>query len=266
MLENTLFDLRAAALARLGKAAFTSTVDPYATVRVLANLRPESAESIFSTSKHPSEAKDLRAFDAAIGEVGSSAGFGTATTLTPKHTSLRQKRRPNDQGRSMVQGILLVARGVKTPKTTTNANTLTDDNDDMQYLAPDASGFARDHIAKAFAEDYMPYVQKSGGMREYLGPIRWESTESGILFALFSYPEGWRWGGGGQGSELHVGFERVHITYNQEWVSDASRPWDDIADALGITLTGAQPAADTAYANFDIGVMAVGAMGAGIQP
>ena len=260
MLENTLFDLRAAALARIGKAGVISTVDPYATVRFLANLRPESTEAIFSTSKHPSEAKDLKAFDAAIGDTGGSCGFGTTTTLTAKHTSLRQKRKPNDNGRSIVQGILLVARAVKTPKTTTNANTLTDDSDDAQYIAPDAVGFARDHIAKAMAEDYMPYLQKSGGQKEYLGPIRWEATESGTLFALLSYPEGWKWGGvQGQGTELVMGFERVHLTYNEEWAADTDRPFEDIADALGVAFTGSQPAADTFYANFDVAVSLVGA-------
>jgi hypothetical protein len=260
MLENTLFDLRAAALARIGKAGVLSTVDPFATVRFLANLRPESTEAIFSTSKHPSEAKDLKAFDAAIGDTGGSCGFGTTTTLTPKHTSLRQKRKPNDNGRSVVQGILLVARGVKKPKTTTNANTLTDDSDDAQYLAADAVGFVRDHVAKAIAEDYMPYVQKSGGQKEYLGPIRWEATESGILFALYSYPEGWKWGGvQGQGTEMIVGFERTHLTYNAEWVADTDRPWEDVADGLSLTFDAAQPGADEVYCNFDVAVAMIGA-------
>ena len=265
MLENTLFDLRSAALAEVPKAAFVSTVDAYSTIRVLANLRPESTEAIFSSTHHTQQAADLKAFDAGIGDTGQSAGFGPNTTMTGKHTNLRQKRKPNDSALAHIKGIVFECLGVKVPKTTTNSSTISDDSDDAQYVAPDAVGFARDHIAKLVACDYAPYVQKTGSQKELLGPLRWEATESGVLFAFFAFPEGYTWGGSGQGSEMVVGLERQHLTYNKEWVADTDRPWEDIADGLGIAFTAAQPAAATVLANLDICVRLVGAQAAGIR-
>jgi hypothetical protein len=170
MLEPVLYDLRSAALREVPKGPFTSTADAYGTIRVLANLRPESTEAVFSSTHHTSQAADLKAFDAAIGDTGQSAGFGPSTTLTAKHTNLRQKRKPNDSGRAHIKGVLFQALRVQVPKTTTNANTIAADEDDNQYLAGDPVGFVRDHIAKLVSSDYSAYVQKTGSQKEYLGP------------------------------------------------------------------------------------------------
>lgn len=261
-LEMIKHDLRMAAIASV-KGNVLSTLDAYSTLRFQANLRPESTESVFDTSKHTSQARALRAFDTAIGEVATAAGFGANTTFTAKHTNLRQRKKPNDGGRAMVKGILFEALALKVPKTTTNANTITDDNDDTQYIAPDPADFARDLCAKLVQTDYAFYVEKSGGHKEYLGPIHWEATESGILYALCAYPEGWFWGGDGAGSEMVVGADLVHKTYNEEWVADTDRPVEDILEALtGVAGSGSQPAADTLFANFDVCVRFVGAQGA----
>lgn len=265
-LESELFDLRVRALSKLPNADFVSTVDNFSTVRFLANLRPENQEAVFSSTHHTAQAADIHAFDAGLGDTGQAAGFGPNTTMTPRHTNLRQKRKPNDSGKSVVQGLLLVARGLKKPTTTTNANTISDDSDNQQTLAPDAVGYVRERVAALIAEDYSPYIQKTGGMREYLAPIRWEATESGILYALYTFPEGYTWGGAGQGSEMLVGFERTHLTYNVEWAADTDRPWEDIADGLGVAPTGAQPAAGTVLANLDVACSFVGGWIAGVRP
>lgn len=265
MLENSLFDLRSASLAKVA-GPFVSTVDSYAVVRFLANLRPESTEAVFSSTHHTAQAADIKAFDAAIGDTGQSAGFGPNTTITAKHSSLRQKRKPNDSGRAHIKGIVFEVLGIKKPTTTTNANTIADDSNDAQTIVPDASGFVESYVAKCIATDYVPYVQKTGGQREYLGPIRWEATESGRLYAVCAFPEGYAWGGEGQGSEMIVGFERVSLTYNKEWAADTDRPWEDIADGLGIALTGSQPTAGTVLANCDVAVRLVGAQAAGVRP
>lgn len=263
-LEMLKHDLRASAIASLKAGSVVlSTVDHYSTMRFQCNLRPESTEPIFDTTSHTSQSRELKAFETALGEVGSAAGFGPNTTFTPKHTNMQRKRRPNDDGQTLVKGILLEALPVKTPKTTTNSGTITDDNDDKSYLAPDPSNFVRDWCAKAVATDYSFYVQKSGGSKERLGPISWEATESGILYALFAYPEGWMWGGTGAGAEMIVGAELVHKTYNEEWVADTDRPTEDIIEGLtGVAGSGSQPSADTLHALFDVCVRFVGASGA----
>jgi hypothetical protein len=269
-LHNTLYGLRKEALsfltAQYPNAPFQSTLDPFATARFLANLRPESTESIFSTSHHTAQAEDVKAFEAALHDAGTSAGFGPNTTLGEQHTNLRTRRKPNDDGQSYVKGILLVAQPIKKPTTTTNANTIADDSNDFQTVAPDRDGYVREQVARVWSQDYMPYVQKSSGAKEMLGRANWVASESGQLYCLYSYPEGWRFGGEGQGSELIVGFKRTRLTYNREWVADSDAWFEDIASGMGIAFTGSQPATGTVLATFDIAVHLIGASVASVRP
>ncbi len=252
---------------KIGRNKFYTDVDPYARVRFTADLQPESTQAVFSGTYQTDNTKDLQAFAAALNDNGATAGFGTATTLTPKHTSIREKRKPNDGALMLVKGILLTCERIKTPKTATNSTTVSDDSDNKQNFAYDPNGFVQKLVADLVAEDFMPYVQKPGGsQKEYLGPICWQATESGVLYALYSYPTGWYWGGAaGLGSEMYVGFERVHLTYNKEWAADTDTPWEEISAAIGPAPDASQPGAGEVLANLDINVRMIGAQAANVR-
>lgn len=257
-----LRDRAAAGLARRYSAGKgLTTVDAFSRVRFTADLRPESTAAVFAGSNHTDQAADVHAFDLAIGESGGQAGFGVNTILSPRHTNLRTKRLPNNGAAAKVNGILLVAERIKTPKTATTAAIVADDSNDKQNLAVDASGFVYRYVAELVSQDYSPYIQKPGGSpKEYLGPIHWEATESGVLYCLMGFPEGWNWGGPpGQSQEMFLGFELTHKTYNKEWAADTDRPWEDISNGIGPALDAAQPGATEVLANFDVTCRFIGA-------
>ncbi len=183
-----------------------STTPVYSRVRSMLNLR--GSTSIFKSSIAPDQADDLQAFNYKKGAEAAAAGFGTTTKASLRHTNVTAAGECPNGGEAFVIGFEVEVLGLKKPNTITSADTALNDSDNTSVPVADhvTSGTALKFALEQFRDRYVPYVERSGGKREYLGPLDYTIEAAGGSYkAIYLFAEGWHWA---PDTTLIFGFER----------------------------------------------------------
>lgn len=194
--------------------------------------------SIFASDLATEQAADLRAFDYEKGDSAAAGGFGKNTTAKSKHTNVTTKMQAPEGGEARVVGFELLALPPRKPGGINDAATAVQDTDNSSVptnagaIGGGAADDGQRFLLQEIADQYVPYVQKAGGKKEYLPPLEWTKADEGNWKARVLFGEGWKWE---KGVSLVFGME-LQTKKKMPAVAAAAQLVLALNDAFDVTL------------------------------
>lgn len=181
-----------------------STTPVYSRLRVLANLR--TGTSLFKATLAPDAQEDLKAFQYELGQDAAAGGYGSVTKATRRHTNVTKAGEVPNGGAAFVAGFMVSLVAIVKPGTVdTSDNAVSDRDNSATLLGAEKFSTAAKVLLDMLSDAFVPYVQRNGGRKEYLGRLQFAPGVTDPLRAVVVFPEGWMWN---KGETLVFGLER----------------------------------------------------------